>query len=63
MIRLFIIAVFLLLGICADAQTYRYNLKFAFTEKNFVDTIPIEFDNDQLFIPVEVGGQRLGLYL
>lgn len=59
MIRLFIIAAFLLLGICADAQTYRYNLKFTFTEKNFVDTIPIEFDNDQLFIPVEVGGQRL----
>lgn len=59
MTRLLTIAVVLFLSIRADAQTYRYNLKFTFSQKNFTDTIPIEFDNDQLFLPVVVGDQRL----
>ena len=59
MIRLLTIAVVLLLSITADAQTYRYNLKFTFSEKIFADTIPIEYDHDQLYLPVEIKGQRL----
>ena len=47
------------MSIVSDAQIYRYNLKFNFSEKHFTDTIPIEFDHDQLFLPVEIDGQRL----
>ena len=58
MVRALTIVLLLFLSITADAQTYRYNLKFTVVQRNFVDTIPIEFDNDQLFLPVEVDGQR-----
>lgn len=59
MTRALTIALLLLLSIATDAQTYRYNLKFTIIPKHFVDTIPIEYENDQLFLPVQVGGQRL----
>lgn len=59
MLRFLTIAVILILSVPTDAQVYRYNLKFTFSEKNFTDTIPIEYDRDQLFLPVDIDGHRL----
>ena len=40
------------------AQMYRYNLDFELSAHNFVDTIPIEFEDDQVYINVTIDGQR-----
>lgn len=37
---------------------YRYNLSFTLSKTNFVDTIPIVFSDDQVYIPVMIDGQK-----
>ena len=36
---------------------HRYNTKFTLSEQDFVDTIPIEFENDQLYVRVYSEGR------
>jgi len=45
----------------AQAQMHRYSVNFNVSEKNFVDTIPIRFIDDQIYIEVEManGDKRL----
>ena len=49
-----------LLLICTSmmAAMHGYNLNFTFSQHNFCDTIPIEFDNDQIYIPVMMNGEE-----
>jgi len=42
----------------AQAQTHRYKLDFTLSVKNFVDTIPIEYENGQIYLPVEINGEQ-----
>lgn len=47
-----------LLSLPVPAQImHRYNTNFTINLKNFADTIPIEFDNDQIYIPVLIKGK------
>lgn len=41
----------------ASAQMHRYNTGFSVEEKNFADTIPVEFDDDQVYVPVKISGR------
>jgi hypothetical protein len=43
-------------GIPIWAQTHRYKLDFTISARNFVDTIPIEYEKGQIYIPVEIEG-------
>ena len=45
----------------AQAQMHRYSVNFNVSEKDFVDTIPIRFIDDQIYIEVEManGDKRL----
>ena len=36
---------------------YRYNTRFTLSAQNFADTIPIEFEDDQLYVRVSSGGR------
>lgn len=47
----------------SKGQDYRYNLKFNISERNFVDTIPIEFVDDQVYIPFTAGGEKYRMLL
>jgi hypothetical protein len=47
----------LCLCLSASAQKSLYNLKFTLSEKNFVDTIAVEWTDRHLFVPVEIGGK------
>lgn len=40
------------------AQSHRYNTNFNYSLHEFVDTIPIEIEKDQLFTWVEMAGER-----
>ena len=40
------------------AQMYRYNLDFELSAQHFVDTIPIEFEDDQVYISAIIDGRR-----
>ncbi len=40
-------------------QEYLYRLDFTVGKKNFVDTVEVEFDHNQVYVPVTVDGQRL----
>ena len=40
------------------AQIHRYDLSFTLSHKNFADTISIEFEDDQVYLPVSIGGQQ-----
>ena len=49
-----------LLAVClatvgCHAQTALHTLDFSVSAKNFVDTIPIEWENNQVYVPVEMG--------
>lgn len=54
--------VFILLFVCAGmmthAQMYRYNTRFSVSARNFVDTIPIEFEDNQIYIRALVDGKE-----
>lgn len=39
------------------AQMHRYDTGFGVAEQNFADTIPLEFDDDQLYVPVVISGR------
>lgn len=45
------------MGLCAHAQKSLYNLKFTLSERNFVDTIAVEWTDRHLFLPVEIEGK------
>lgn len=52
-----------LLAVClatvgCHAQTALHTLDFSVSAKNFVDTIPIEWENNQVYVPVEMGGRQ-----
>ena len=48
-------------SLLAMAQMHRYSVNFELSERNFVDTIPIRFENDQIYIEAmtEDGSTRL----
>lgn len=41
----------------ATAQTQKYNTNFTYSLKNFVDTIPIEVKDDQIYLNADIGGR------
>ena len=57
----------MLLAFCCAAVAYgqlgRYSLDFSLSEKNFVDTIAIEYENNQVYVPVNVGGRQMRFLL
>jgi hypothetical protein len=51
-----------MLGCCLSMQAqqpYRYRLDFTVGAQNFVDTVEIEFERNQVYVPVTVDGRRL----
>ena len=48
--RTFILLAALLLGLYTQAQMHSYDTSFTFSQTNFVDTIPIEVVDDQIYI-------------
>lgn len=49
--KLYIIMALVAMGnICVFAQTHKYNTNFTYSLKNFVDTIPIDVENGQIYI-------------
>lgn len=55
-----VINLLFLLLVCAIsmAQSQRDHLSFSLSQHDFCDTIPIEFENDQVYIPVIMNGER-----
>ena len=47
----------------AHAQSYSYNTKFSISKKNFVDSIPIEFDDGQIYLRAHISGKTYRLCL
>lgn len=54
--RIVFILIFGLVSTMVHAQMYRYNTKFSVSAQHFVDTIPIEFENNQVYIRALVDG-------
>ena len=50
----------LLLSVCVGvvAQMKRYDTDFTLSRKNFVMTIPIEVEREQIYLPVTIGGRQ-----
>lgn len=46
-----------LLSLMVNAQTRGYSTNFAFSQRNFADTIPIEVVDNQIFIKATAGGR------
>jgi len=44
--------------VCVVAQMKRYDTDFLLSRKNFVLTIPIEVERDQIYLSVTIGGQQ-----
>ena len=55
--RTIILLVGLLLCLNTQAQMHGYNTSFTFSQTNFVDTIPIEVVDDQIYIMGTAGGR------
>ena len=53
----------LLHGNCSQAQEYSYNVKFTVSKKNFVDSIPIEFNNGRIILKAYSGGREYRFFL
>lgn len=51
------------LCINADAQLARYSLDFTLSHKDFVDSIAIEWQRQQIYVPVTIGGRQLRFLL
>jgi len=49
--------------VCVVAQIKRYDTDFLLSRKNFVMTIPIEVERDQIYLSVTIGGQQYRLKL
>lgn len=56
--RLFVLLIILGGMLPVHAQMYRYNLDFELSAQHFVDTIPIEFEDDQVYISAIIDGRR-----
>ena len=57
--RAFLIILIMCGWSCAAwAQTHRYKLDFTLSAKNFVDTIPITFEEGQIYLPVTIDGRE-----
>lgn len=54
-IKSMIVAIGLLAGLPAQAQMHRYDTSFTVSQHHFVDTIPLELDDDQLYVPIRIG--------
>ena len=54
-IKSMIVAIGLLAGLPAQAQMHRYDTNFTVSQHHFVDTIPLELDDDQLYVPIRIG--------
>lgn len=54
----FLLAFFLLLPATAMAQQHRYTTNFTYSEHDFVDTIPITFRANQLYVDIVVDGRK-----
>ena len=50
-------------SLSCEAQTYRYNTKFHVLASNFVETIPIEMRDYQIFVTVHVNGRPFRMLL
>lgn len=53
------VSIFLILwmvSLSASAQMHHYQTNFTLSLKNFVDTIPIEYEDDQIYFPVLIQG-------
>lgn len=55
--RTIILLVGLLLCLNTQAQMHSYDTSFTFSQTNFVDTIPIEVVDDQIYIMGTAGGR------
>ncbi len=53
---LLLLALTALTALAQRDPMHRYNTKFTLSEENFVDTIPIEFEDDQIYIHATVNG-------
>lgn len=51
-------AVFTLAPAAVGQPMHRYSTAFVLSEQNFCDSIDIEFDDDQLYLPVDIDGRR-----
>lgn len=47
----------MLISLYAQAQMHSYDTSFTFSQTNFVDTIPIEVVDDQIYIMGTAGGR------
>ena len=56
--RLFVLLIIFGGMLPVHAQMYRYNLDFELSAQHFVDTIPIEFEDDQVYISAIIDGRR-----
>lgn len=54
-----IVTFFLLvaLGLSAQAQRYRHSLNFRFSKRHFVEVVPIEFQNDKIYVTLYMEGR------
>lgn len=57
-ISIFLLSLCLATVTTAKGQTHNYDTNFQFSQKHFVDTIPIIFEKDQIYIEATVGGRR-----
>ncbi len=57
-LRAILVAAMLCMGMTAGAQMHEYDTGFNFSLHHFVDTIPIELDQGQLLLRVEMGGRQ-----
>ena len=55
---MFLAAVLLSVCVGVVAQMKRYDTDFALSRKNFVMTVPIEVERDQIYLPVTIGGRQ-----
>lgn len=55
--RKLFVATFLLLSLACKAQLTRYKLDFTLSKKEFVDTIDIAYERNQILVPVVINGQ------
>ena len=48
---------YIMMALLSHAQNYTYGTRFTLSASHFVDSIPIEFDNDQIYVNVFARGQ------
>ena len=63
---LFLIHLILACATCVTGMAQKsigYTLDFKLSARNFVDTIAIDYEHGQVFVPVEMGGERMRFLL